>query len=185
MKHIYVFRQPEPFVRSWQKLEIHHKWDEVKGESLIRSCGFPHLNGFPMFDVEFMKKRSHFGKIALFAISYNAAFESLIKKGYPIPSVKFDDFIKDPRKVILKVFEHFQLPFDLLPDINKVLNTDSQGGTVLSSRSADQNELNKRLAPITDAVKEEVDMMCREYNVPLFWDGEFYLSNNIDTYVNL
>lgn len=183
MKHIYLFRQPVPCTRSWEKLQIVNNWSEMTVDLLKKRCGIGHnqiLAEYPLYSDDYLANLNRFSKWALQWITCNAAFNSCVKKGYLIASVKFEDFLKDPDTMVLQLFKYFEIPSEKLPDMNRVLSMDSQVGSPFTSRKSDQGEINNQLIPITDAVKGEVNMMCKDYKVPLFWDTDVYLENNIN-----
>jgi len=168
MKHIYLYRQPVSFARSWEKLALLNNWYFDIDIFKIK-CGIGQLKEFPIYEDKFVEKLSCFEKFSLLWIIYNAGYRKFEKKGCPIVSSKFEDLQKEPKKVMLQIFKYFEIPAEKLPDLDKVLRRDSQTGT---------NRM-QRLAPITDAVKEKVNGMCRDFDMPLFWDTEFYFENNI------
>jgi len=57
----------------------------------------------------------------------------------------------------------------VFPDVDNVMNEDSQKGTNYTSRKFDQKKLEASFTKIDNQLKEEVDELCGDFNVPLFW----------------
>ena len=182
IKQIYQYRQPLPFVQSWEKLSVLHSWPDIRLDILKARCGIGHnklLSKYPIYTNEYLKSLSSFGRWALHWIACNAAYNNVVDKEYPIVSIKYEDFIKNPEDIITSVFDYIGISHSKLPDLKKILSRDSQAGSVYTSRNADQKKLKDQLTPITQELKKEIDAMCNEYDVPLFWDNVIYLGNNI------
>lgn len=185
MKHIYMYRNPVPFTVSYEKQHIFLRWKEMDVEIVKQHNTFmvneslEMLSDYPSYTDDYIRALSKHAKWALHWITCNAAYNSFIKRGYPIVSVKFEEFLNDPETILQCIFKYFGIPVERIPDIKKILSKDSQANTVLSTQSADPNELKKKLTPITEEEKNEVDKMCRDFNVPLFSSTDVNLANKI------
>ena len=173
IKQIYMYRQPVPFVRSHEKLaavNFLEKWTP-KDTRFWSGLGYNKiLTGLPKYSRCFLEGLSSFTTYGLLWITGAAAFSNLVKNGYEIKSLKYEDFVADPRKMLLAVFDYADIPVNKLPDIDKVMSKDSQAGSAFSTRSADKKILEAACAPITEELKAEVDAVCHDFKVPLFWN---------------
>lgn len=186
MKHIYLYRQPINFVYSWEKLSLIHNWKRSPVSAVMTRCGIGPcelMEGYPRYTEEYLEKLSAFGRWALRCIACNAAYNALLRKGYEIYSVKFEDFLKCPETMIQHIMRYFQLPAEIV-DVQKALSQDSQRGTAFTSKHKDQKMLNKCLTPITDELKQEVDRMCADYGLESFWKENMHLENNVENFEN-
>ena len=172
IKHIYMYRQPVPFVRSYEKIfAIHERKTSVK--VLKQWCGLGHnrsLKCSPVYPSYFLKELNSFTKFSLLWITGAAVFNNLVTNGYLIKSLKYEDLLENPKSVLLAIFNYAGIPVTKLPNIENVMSKDSQAGNKYSTRSIDKKILEASYTPITEKLKAEVDGICKDFKVPLFWD---------------
>ena len=172
IKHIYMYRQPVPFVRSYEKI-FAINGIKISVKALKLWCGLGHnrsLKCSPVYPSYFLKELNGFGKFSLVWITAAAVFNNLVTNGYRIKSLKYEDLLENPKSVLLAIFNYAGIPVTKLPNIENVMSRDSQAGHTFSSRSFDKKILEASYTPITEKLKAEVDGICQDFKVPLFWD---------------
>ena len=183
IKHIYMYRQPLPFVRSYEKLFAGSGIDMVTDVKLLKYwCGMGHnkiLKGSPIYSPCFLTELNKFTRLGMFWVTAAAAFNNLVANGYLIKSLKYEDLLENPKSVLLAIFNYAGIPVSNLPDIENVMSKDSQAGNAYSSRSIDKKILEASYTPITEKLKAEVDGICQDFKVPLFWDT-LYLPEKLE-----
>ena len=172
IKHIYMYRQPVPFVRSWEKIIFVNKW-ELADEMYMFWSGLGWselLKDSPNHTKEYIKELSFFARIALLWITGVAAFNRLITNGCPIKSLKYEDMLHDPRKTLMTIFRYVNIDEDMIPDIDLVMSKDSQHGTEFSTRFVDKKKMESSASPITNTLTNQLNELCEDFDVPLFWN---------------
>ena len=172
IKHIYLYRNPLTFVKSWEKLFAVNQFPMMPVRVVKSRCYlYPVLFRSPLFRDENILKMSWYEIWALHWIRSYAGFMDVYKKNYPISTVCFEDFIANPDQIISQIFEFAGIQDSLLPDAKSVLKTDSQEGTIYTSRSTEKLR-SDLFTPITKELKEKVDRLCDLFDVPSFWSDE-------------
>ena len=181
IKHIYMYRQPVPFVRSYEKI-FAINGIKISVKALKLWCGLGHnrsLKCSPVYPSYFLKELNNFTKFSLLWITCVAVFNNLVTNGYHIKSLKYEDLLENPKSVLLAIFNYAGIPVTKIPNIEKVMYKDSQAGNKYSTRSIDKKILESSYTPITKNLKAEVDGICKDFKVPLFWDT-LYLPEKLE-----
>ena len=172
IKHIYLYRNPLTFVKSWEKLFALNQYPMMPVRLLKSRCNLnPVLCRSPLFRDENIRKMSWYEIWALHWIRSYAGFMDVYRKNYPISTVRFEDFIANPDQTISQIFKLAGIKDSLLPDAKSVLKLDSQKDSMYTTRST--KKLRSDLfTPITKELKEKVDRLCDLFDVPSFWSDE-------------
>ena len=181
IKHIYMFRQPVSFVRSYEKLLFVNNWEPLTGEMCNFWSGLgcnEILQDYPNYGIDFVSKLSSFEKFGLIWITGVAAFNKFVANGYSIKSLRYEDLISNPKETLLSIFKYVNIDENLIPDINVVMSKDSQAGTEYSSRNVDKKKMEASFSPITKELTDGLNRLCKDFNTPLFW-SDIHLENNI------
>lgn len=172
IKHVYMYRQPLAFVRSYEKIFAVNNLKPVSAFSIKRSSGIGHnpiLLDFPVYPNFFVEKLTSFSRLSLIWITGAATFKKLLCK-IEIKSITYEDLLTDADNVVSKLLKYAGIPNEVLPDSASVLKQDSQVGTPWTSRHVDKEILEKVYTPITEKLKAEVDTLCKDFDVPCFWN---------------
>ena len=184
LKHVYMYRQPLAFVRSYEKLNFVNQWDPLCAPMCTFWSGLGDneiLKKFPnrkYTDDGYIFRLSPFSRLALIWITGVAAYGELVDRCDGITSLKYEDLLADPREVMKALLKHLGIDGSLLPDVVAVMGRDSQAGSEYTSRGVDKKELERSLTPITLKLKAEVDVFCEDFDVSSFWD-DVRLHNDI------
>ena len=181
LKQVFLYRQPLPTIRSYEKLQALNNWEPITVRSLKFNGGIGQhrlVEGLPIVSDEFIESLTNFGRYSLKWAYSVAGYNKLVARGYPIKAIKYDDIIKDPKPLFTSLLSHADIPLSNLPDINKVMLSDSQAGTGWSSRQVSTNFFEGKLTEVIDDVKIEVEMICEKFDVPRFW-GSVDIPNKI------
>ena len=111
MKQVFLYRQPLPTIRSYEKLQAAFDWEvPVSVDSLKFFTGIDQhrlTEGSPTISDEFIKNLANFGRYSLkLAFSLFAAYNQLVKQGYPIKAIKYEDIVRDPRALFSGLLNH-------------------------------------------------------------------------------
>ena len=172
--HVFMYRQAEEFVRSWEKIFVNNNWDVFPTSVILEMGGVGKhrmMKDTQLLEFEYVHNLDFFSKFALLWISKIAAYKYLVKKGYKIKSLKYEHLLENPDQALRNLFEYVGLPLNKMPDIEKVMSKDSQAGTELSTRSVDREALDERLSSITDDIKADVENILKVYKLDGFWDN--------------
>ena len=175
MKQVFLYRQPLPTIRSFEKLQVLQAWevppilDSVKFNIGIGQHRL--TEGLPTLSDEFIKSLSNFGIWSLKIVYSIAAYKQLVKQGYPLKAIKYEDILKDPKTLFSSLLAHAGLPLAKLPDIKKVMSIDSQNGTEWTTMKVNDNVFEGKLAKMTEEFTTQVDMICDKFDVPRFWNS--------------
>lgn len=183
VSHVYMYRQPISFVRSYEKLIAIDKSSPLSVKECKLWSGIGHngiLSEYPFYPFHYIEKLSSFAKFALVWITGAAAYNKLLAKKYKICSLKYEDFLANPEDTLLALFRYANVPISYLPDLKSVMSKDSQAGTMYSSRGVGKQSYEHCYTKITEKLECEVDKLCYDFKVPLFWN-DVYLDNKIQT----
>ena len=125
------------------------------------------LSNFNCYTNQEIESLSFVSRIALIWITGAAAFKNILCNGYDIKSLKFEDFLCDPEKNLKALFDFCNISHNLMPDVLKVLSKDSQAGSKWSSRKMKASSI--IFADYTEALKNEIDVLCNDFDLPKFW----------------
>ena len=173
IKQVFMYRDPLPTLRSWEKLYIGNKWLPPTVGLVKLWAGIGHnelLKRYPAYPFHYISDLELASKFSLFWIVGIATFNELVSQGYKIRSLKYEDLLEDPETTIKALFHYAGLPDDRLPDVREVMNKDSQKGTLYTTRHLDQDRLKESYTKLTEKLKGEIDTLCSDFSVPLFWE---------------
>ena len=173
MTHVFMYRQPEDFIRSWEKIFVNNNWNVFPTSLFLRMSGIGKhrmSKDIELPSYEDVDKLNFFSKFALVWMSNVAAYKYLVNNGYRLKSLKYEHLLENPDRILRNLFEYVGLPLHKMPDIKKVMSKDSQAGTIWSTRSHDQKVLKEKLTPITDGMKADVENLMKVYKIDEFWD---------------
>ena len=173
IKQVYMYRDPLPMLRSWEKLYIANKWSPPTVGLVKGWAGIGHnqlLKRYPVYPFHYISDLNFVSKLSLFWIVGIAAFNELVSQGYTIKSFRYEDLLEDRETTIKALFHYAGLPDDRVPDVREVMNKDSQKGTLYTTRHLDQDHLKESYAKLTEKLKAEIDTLCSDFSVPLFWE---------------
>jgi len=173
IKQIYMYRNPVQFVRSYEKLAITNGWKGLSVKELKLWCGMGHneiLHNYPVYPFHFLQKLSKFSKFSLIWITGLAAFNELVNKGYSIKSLKYEDLLTDPKHTLRLLMNFMEYNLTVFPDVDAVMNVDSQKGTKFTSRHIEKKKLEESFTEINNHLKVELNELCCDFNVQLFWE---------------
>lgn len=172
IKCFYMHRDPVSYVRSFEKLIILNNWSLSNIKTLQFHVGLGQhsiMNGERSRSPDYLKNLSIFSKLSLTWISKWIAYKNLCAQGYVIKSLKYEELLEEPYQVMVQLFSFVNLSKYLVPnDLTHVMSSDSQAGSIFSSR-AKTKDLNGRCTSLTTELKEEVNKLCDDFNSPRFW----------------
>ena len=172
IRQVYMYRDPLPTIRSWEKIYIANKWSPPTVRLIKRWADIGHnelLKQYPVYPSHYISDLEFVSKLSLFWITGIAAFNELLCRGYAIKSLKYEDLLDDPETKIKALFRYIGLPDNRLPDVRKVMNKDSQEGTQFTTRQFDQVVFKENYTKLTDNLKAEIDTLCSDFSLPPFW----------------
>jgi len=169
MKHIYMYRNPVQFVQSNEKLYIVNNWKPISVKTWSGMGHHEILRNYSVYPFHFLHQLSTFSKLSLSWVAGAATVNELVNKGYSINSLKYEDLLTDPKHTLRLLMNFMEYNLTVFPDVDNVMNEDSQKGTNYTSRKFDQKKLEASFTKIDNQLKEEVDELCGDFNVPLFW----------------
>ena len=173
IKQVYMYRDPLPTMRSWEKLYIANKWSPPTVNIVKLWAGIGHndlLKRYPVYPFHYINDLDFISKISLTWIAGVAAFNELVSQDYTIKSLRYEDLLEDPETTIKALFHYAGLPDYRLPDVREVMNKDSQKGTLYTTRHFDQDRLKESYTKLTEKLRAEIDTLCSDFSVPLFWE---------------
>lgn len=170
IRQVYMYQDPLPIIRSWEKIYIANKWSPPTVRLIKRWAGIGHnelLKRYPVYPSHYISDLELVSKLSLFWINGVAAFNELLCRGYAVKSLKYEDLLDDPETKAL--FRYIGLPDNRLPDVRKVMNKDSQEGTQFTTCQFDDVVFKENYTKLTDNLKAEIDTLCSDFSLPPFW----------------
>ena len=181
IRQVFMYRDPSPTIRSWEKLYIANKWPAPTVKNLKIWAGIGHndlLKRYPVYPFHYISGLELISKFSLIWITGVAAFNELIRQGYEVRSLKYEDFLTAPESTLKTLFHYAGIPCRKLPNVKEVMEKDSQKGTKFTTRHLDQRFLRKGSCKVTEQLRAQIDSLCYDFSVPLFWEP-YHLLNKL------
>ena len=174
IRQVFMYRDPLPTIRSWEKLYIANKWSAPTVKNLKLWAGIGHndlLKQCPVYPFHYISDLELLSKFSLIWITGVAAFNELIRQGYEVRSLKYEDFLTAPESTLKSLFHYVGISCNKLPNVREVMDKDSQKGTKFTTRHLNQDFLRKGFCKVTVELKAQIDSLCYDFSVPLFWES--------------
>lgn len=120
IRQVFMYRDPSPTIRSWEKLYIANKWPAPTVKNLKIWAGIGHndlLKRYPVYPFHYISGLELISKFSLIWITGVAAFNELIRQGYEVRSLKYEDFLTAPESTLKTLFHYAGIPCRKLPNV--------------------------------------------------------------------
>lgn len=96
---------------------------------------------------------------ALLWLRFNEHYTDLVKQGYPILGIRYEDLVAHPESVVSQVFDFCDLPQDQVDTALNAFERNSQSGTIFSRKNLADIELDQRQIDLIQGMLDRHDWM--------------------------